>query len=71
MCEDDQAARAVEDSRRARLLDPEWGGKGSHVVVRCGDCVTTVPADREIAPGTLRSIENALAACLGKKWLKG
>jgi len=46
-------------------------GKGSHVVVRCGECVTTVPADREIAPGTLRSIEKVLAPCLGKKWLRG
>lgn len=44
---------------------------GSHVRVRCGTCLTTVPvhAGRTLPPGTLRHIVRDLAACLGKEWL--
>jgi predicted RNA binding protein YcfA (HicA-like mRNA interferase family) len=42
--------------------------RGSHVVVRCpGECQTVVPVHfgDDLPVGTLRSIERALAACLG------
>ena len=44
--------------------------RGSHVRLRCGDCLATVPvhAGRDIAVGTLRSIERQLEPCLGKGW---
>lgn len=44
---------------------------GSHVRWRCGDCLVTVPRHlgRDIAPGTLRSIEASMAPCLGPGWL--
>lgn len=40
--------------------------------MRCGSCQTVVPvhAGKEIPKGTLKNIERALAACLGKGWLK-
>jgi predicted RNA binding protein YcfA (HicA-like mRNA interferase family) len=43
----------------------------SHVRWRCGTCSTTIPvhAGRDIAPGTLRSIERDLTPCLGEGWL--
>ena len=47
--------------------------RGSHVVVRCpGGCQSVVPVHggEDIASGTLRSIERALAPCLGKGWLR-
>ncbi|MCE2516217.1 MAG: type II toxin-antitoxin system HicA family toxin [Acidobacteria bacterium] len=45
--------------------------RGSHVRLRCGDCMATVPVHwgRDIAIGTLRSIERQLEPCLGKGWL--
>ena len=45
---------------------------GSHLIVRCGDCQTVVPihGGRDIPRGTLRSIERALAPCLGEGWLR-
>lgn len=43
---------------------------GSHLVVRCGTCQATVPIHvGDVAPGTLRNIERALAPCLGDGWL--
>lgn len=43
---------------------------GSHLVVRCGACQATVPIHAgDVAPGTLRNIERALAPCLGDGWL--
>jgi len=44
---------------------------GSHVRVRCGKCVTTVPvhAGQDLPPGTLRAIERDLEPCLGRRWL--
>ncbi|TMA61614.1 MAG: addiction module toxin, HicA family [Deltaproteobacteria bacterium] len=46
--------------------------RGSHVRVRCGDCVTTVPvhAGEDLGPGLLRAIERDLEPCLGKGWLQ-
>jgi predicted RNA binding protein YcfA (HicA-like mRNA interferase family) len=46
--------------------------EGSHVRVRCGRCVTTVPvhAGEDLGPGLLRAIERDLERCLGKGWLK-
>lgn len=45
--------------------------RGSHVRVRCAECVTTVPvhAGEDLGPGLLRAIERDLEACLGKGWL--
>ena len=45
--------------------------RGSHVRLRCGECMATVPvhSGRDIAVGTLRSIERQLEPCLGKGWL--
>ena len=45
--------------------------QGSHVRVRCGDCVTTVPvhAGETLGTGLLRAIERDLEPCLGKGWL--
>ena len=46
--------------------------KGSHVRVRCGRCVTTVPlhAGENLGPGLLRAIERDVTPCLGKGWLR-
>lgn len=46
--------------------------KGSHVRVRCGKCLTTVPvhAGEELGAGLLRAIERDLEPCLGKGWLR-
>lgn len=45
--------------------------RGSHVRVRCGECVTTVPVHtgEDLGPGLLRAIERDLEPCLGKGWL--
>jgi predicted RNA binding protein YcfA (HicA-like mRNA interferase family) len=45
--------------------------RGSHVRVRCGHCLTTVPvhAGEGLGPGLLRAIERDLEPCLGKGWL--
>jgi predicted RNA binding protein YcfA (HicA-like mRNA interferase family) len=61
--------------KRAGGVEVRWG-KGSHLIVgcgRCGRCQTTVPVhgSRDLTPGTLRSIEAALARCLGEGWLRG
>jgi predicted RNA binding protein YcfA (HicA-like mRNA interferase family) len=46
--------------------------RGSHVRVRCGRCLTTVPvhAGEDLRTGTLRAIERDLEPCLGKGWLR-
>jgi predicted RNA binding protein YcfA (HicA-like mRNA interferase family) len=46
--------------------------KGSHVRIRCGTCLSTVPvhAGEELGPGLLRAIERDLEPCLGKGWLR-
>ena len=46
--------------------------KGSHRVMRCGTCQTTVagnPGDT-IPSGTMRKIEKHLEPCLGEQWLE-
>jgi predicted RNA binding protein YcfA (HicA-like mRNA interferase family) len=44
--------------------------RGSHEVWRAPDgCITSIPYDRWIAPGTLRNIRNHLTPCLGEGWL--
>ena len=45
--------------------------RGSHVRVRCGECLTTVPvhSGEDLGPGLLRAIERDLEPCLGKGWL--
>jgi predicted RNA binding protein YcfA (HicA-like mRNA interferase family) len=43
--------------------------RGDHEIWQVGICSTSVPADNEIAPGTLRKIEQHLAPCLGEGWL--
>ena len=45
---------------------------GSHVRVRCGSCVTTVPAHagEDIGPGLLKRIERDLERRLGKGGLE-
>jgi predicted RNA binding protein YcfA (HicA-like mRNA interferase family) len=46
--------------------------KGSHLVVRCGKCQTTIPVHpgEDIGAGLLRAIVRQLEPCLGKKWLR-
>lgn len=46
--------------------------RGSHVRVRCGQCMTTVPvhSGESLPVGTLRQIERDLEPCLGKGWLQ-
>lgn len=44
--------------------------RGSHVVVRCGECTSVVPVHqgRDLGPGLLRAIGRDLEPCLGKDW---
>jgi predicted RNA binding protein YcfA (HicA-like mRNA interferase family) len=57
--------------RLAELGCVEVRQSGSHLIVRCGTCQTTVPVHgNDIRPGTLRSIERDLVPCLGKGWLQ-
>jgi predicted RNA binding protein YcfA (HicA-like mRNA interferase family) len=46
--------------------------RGSHLVVQCGTCTTTIPvhAGTDLVLGTLRAVEKQLEPCLGKAWLK-
>lgn len=46
--------------------------KGSHLQVKCGGCQSTVPVhgSKDIARGTLKSIEKSLGVCLGSDWTK-
>ena len=44
---------------------------GSHLTVRCGDCLTTIAVHAgDIPIGTLRKIERDLEPCLEKGWLR-
>lgn len=44
---------------------------GSHLTVRCGECVTTIAVHAgDIPVGTLRKIERDLEPCFGKGWLR-
>lgn len=43
---------------------------GSHVTIRCGDCLTTIAVHSgDIPTGTPRKIERDLEPCLEKGWL--
>lgn len=44
----------------------------THIVVRCGNCTTTVVDHKgeDIGKGLLRRNERDLEPCLGKGWLK-
>jgi predicted RNA binding protein YcfA (HicA-like mRNA interferase family) len=55
-----------------RLGCVEVRQRGSHVLVRCGECTAVVPvhAGEDIKTGTLRAIERQLEPCLGKGWSK-
>ena len=67
------SVRAKELLRRLRRLGcAEERQRGSHVRVRCGKCVTTVPvhAGENIGAGLLRAIERDLEPCLGSGWLR-
>ena len=64
------AVRALRKLLR-RLGCAEVRQSGSHLLVRCGTCQATIPIHAgDVAPGTLRSIEHALALCLGDEWLE-
>jgi predicted RNA binding protein YcfA (HicA-like mRNA interferase family) len=54
-----------------RLGCSEIRQRGSHLIVRCGKCQSTVPVHQgeDIGRGLLRSIERDLEPCLGKGWL--
>ncbi len=44
---------------------------GSHLTIRCGECVATIAVHTgDIPTGTLRKIERDLEPCLGKGWLR-
>lgn len=45
--------------------------KGSHLRIKCGICLTTIPVHQgeDINPVTLNSIRKQLEPCLGKGWL--
>ncbi|MGO9656902.1 MAG: type II toxin-antitoxin system HicA family toxin [Acidimicrobiales bacterium] len=44
---------------------------GSHLTIRCGECVTTIAVHGgDIPPGTLAKIGHDLEPCLGKGWLR-
>lgn len=53
-----------------RLGCVEVRQRGSHVVVRCGQCQVIVPvhAGRDLGTGLLHSIRRDLEPCLGEKW---
>ncbi len=64
--------RARDLLRRLRALGcTVVAGKGSHVKVRCGACLSVIPVHQgeELKKGTLRAIERQLEPCLGEGWL--
>ena len=46
--------------------------KGSHIRVKCGQCLTVVPyhPGEELGIGLLKAILKDLEPCLGKDWMK-
>ncbi|MCI0634882.1 MAG: type II toxin-antitoxin system HicA family toxin [Actinobacteria bacterium] len=44
--------------------------RGSHVIVRCGSCRSTIPvhAGEDLRPGLLLQIQRDLEPCLGVRW---
>lgn len=62
-------ARALVRMLRERGCEPVRQ-RGAHQIWRCADCQTVIPVHTgDIPPGTLRSIERDLEACLGPRWL--
>lgn len=68
-------AKAITGKNLLRLLS-KMGctvlrQRGSHVIVRCGKCTTTVPAHSgdTLRTGLRNQIEADLEPCLGKGWL--
>jgi len=60
-----EVIRAIEGLGGERVRQ-----KGSHVRMRVGNCLTTVPVHaRDLPMGLLRGIERDLEPCLGKGWL--
>ena len=54
-------------ARLKRLGCIEIRQRGSHKIVRCGDCQTVIPMHRgDLKPGTLRNIVKHLSPCLGE-----
>jgi len=60
-----------------RILRRQFGcrevrQRGSHVIVRCGRCQTTVPihVGEDLGPGLLSKIQRDLEPCLGVRWLR-
>lgn len=44
---------------------------GSHLTIRCDECITTIAVHAgDVPTGTLRKIERDLESCLGKGWLR-
>jgi len=43
---------------------------GDHEVWRVGKCQTYVPKHRTVSVGVCRSIQDAMAPCLGRGWLQ-
>lgn len=44
---------------------------GSHLTIRCGDCLATIAVHSgDIPAGTLRKIERDLEPCLGRRWMQ-
>lgn len=45
---------------------------GSHRIVRCGKCQSVIPVHpgEDLGRGLLKAIEDQLAPCLGKRWLR-
>jgi hypothetical protein len=51
---------------------PSLRQAGSHLIVRCGQCQTTITVHKgeDYGSGLLRRIERDLEPCLAKGWLK-
>lgn len=68
------AEASAKDIRRLlRKYDcVELRQNGSHLQVRCGGCMSTIPihGSSDIKLGTLKGIEKSLGVCLGPNWTK-
>ncbi|MFN8103753.1 MAG: type II toxin-antitoxin system HicA family toxin [Acidimicrobiia bacterium] len=60
-----------------RILTAKFRGeivriRGSHHIVRVGDCIASVPVhkNRDLPTGTLKNIHRAFEPCCGKGWWK-
>lgn len=63
-------ARALRKALRG-LGCVEVRQAGSHLTVRCGECLTTIAVHGgDIPTGTLHKIIRDLEPCLGKGWLR-